>query len=233
MVFFIGDIFPLPRRLWVGKMIFGSDEPKVVRVSRHRLVKGPCCPPELEAMRYVAENTSIPVPKIHSTHILDFFFYIEMEFVEGTDLAVAWMTEGLLSERDKETIFEDIRDHICQLRELAPPKQDIVFSALQHEVRDCRMGSRLFGPLSQDDSHSSLRGNLRIESCAKSFGEEAAKFHTQSYRTCFTHADLIPRNIIVRGGRVVAIIDLAFSWWYPEYWEYTKAHYDSFPLLDW
>ena len=72
-----------------------------------------------------------------------------------------------------------------------------------------------------------------MEYVAEVFTEEVAKAHTRSYRTCFTHGDLVPRNIIVRDGRVAAIIDWAFAGWYPEYWEFTKAHYDFPPGQDW
>jgi hypothetical protein len=57
--------------------------------------------------------------------------------------------------------------------------------------------------------------------------------HTSTYQTHFTHADLRPKNIIVRNGRVAAIIDWEFSGWYPEYWEFTKANYNYFPGEDW
>ncbi|CZT14630.1 uncharacterized protein RCC_00602 [Ramularia collo-cygni] len=41
-------------------------------------------------------------------------------------------------------------------------------------------------------------------------------------RIVFTHADLSPRNIIVRDGRICALLDWEYSGWYPEYWEYIK-----------
>lgn len=229
----LGGILPLPARQKIGMMLYPSDEPKIFRVSPHRLIRGPCNPCELEAMRYVTEHTSIPVPKILAVHHHEGFLYIEMEFVKGTELAVAWMKEGFLSDEQKKSIMKDIGNYVAQLRELEPPKSGTVSSALGKPVHDCRIGSRPFGPMSHDDLHSLVRGNLVIESCATAFGDEAARVHTGSYKTRFTHADLAPRNIMVRKGRVVAIIDWAFSGWYPEYWEFTKAHYGLFPLADW
>lgn len=32
--------------------------------------------------------------------------------------------------------------------------------------------------------------------------------------------------MVVRDGHISAIIDWAYSGWYPEYWEFTKAHYN-------
>lgn len=213
--------------------MFRWREPNVVRVSYHRVIKGPCDPCELEAMQYVAEKTSIPVPKVYATHTHDGVLYIEMEYVKGTNMAVAWMTEGFLSAEQKKAIFGDIKHYVAELRDLVPPAQDLVASALQNASTDCRIGSRFIKPCNHEHFHSLIRGNLPIENCAQFFGQEAADVHTRPYKTCFTHADLLPRNIMVRDGRVVAIVDWAFSGWYPEYWEFTKAHYDRFPRSDW
>ncbi|KND87311.1 hypothetical protein TOPH_08021 [Tolypocladium ophioglossoides CBS 100239] len=38
-----------------------------------------------------------------------------------------------------------------------------------------------------------------------------------------THNDLDPRNILVKGSQVVALLDWEYSGFYPEYWEYCKA----------
>jgi aminoglycoside phosphotransferase (APT) family kinase protein len=72
-----------------------------------------------------------------------------------------------------------------------------------------------------------------MEDVALFLDREVDEVHTAPYQTHFTHADLAPRNIIVRHGRVVAIIDWAFSGWYPEYWEFTKAHYNYFSGQHW
>ena len=39
----------------------------------------------------------------------------------------------------------------------------------------------------------------------------------------FTHGDIAPRNIIVRGDTVVALLDWEQAGWYPEHWEMVKA----------
>lgn len=57
----------------------------------------------------------------------------------------------------------------------------------------------------------------------------------RGHQICFTHADLHPRNILVkkeakgpRGWRVSGIIDWQMAGYYAEYWEYTKAMYEGF-----
>ncbi|KAG6286903.1 hypothetical protein E4U45_008284, partial [Claviceps purpurea] len=41
----------------------------------------------------------------------------------------------------------------------------------------------------------------------------------------FTHGDLNMRNIMMYNGRLSGIIDWETCGWYPDYWDYTKAHF--------
>ncbi|KAL7918252.1 kinase-like protein [Trichoderma austrokoningii] len=230
---FISSLLPLRFRLWLGRQLYEPFTSGVVRVSRHRIIKGPCGPPEIEAMQYIADNTAIPIPQIYAIHTTpDKQIYIEMEYIEGKSLYTAWKVEGL-SQEQKTAIWADIKHYVSILRELQPPAEHLVASALQNPAYDVRIGARFFGPFSHREFHSLTQSHLRMEDVAIALGEEVEKVHTTSYRTCFTHGDLIPRNIIVRNGRVAAIIDWAFAGWYPEYWEFTKGHYDFFPKEDW
>ncbi|KAK9434689.1 chitinase 18-4 [Metarhizium brunneum] len=221
----IGSLFPLRWRLWLGNLLFPPLGPSTYRVSWHRVIKGPCDPTEIEAMNYVAAHTTVPVPKIYAVHNEGHFTYIEMEFIRGETLEEAWEH---LSKGQMTAIFDDLKNHLSSLRALQPPKQGMVSSALQNPAFDCRIGFRFFGPVSHDDFHSLTRGHLIMEDVEPFLGPEVAKTHTGSYATYFTHADLAPRNIMVRNGRIIAIIDWAFAGWYPEYWEFTKVHYNLF-----
>lgn len=177
-------------------------------------------------MQYVASHTKIPIPKLHAIHILNQRIYIEMEFVRGDTLSVAWRRDGGLTLDQKNAIFADIKQHITALRELPAPEDDLVSSAYQNPAIDYRVGQRFFGPVNHHDFHSLVRGHLRMEDVRPFLGDEVDKVHTSHYQTHFTHADLAPRNIIVRNGRVVSIIDWGFAGWYPEYWEFTKAQFN-------
>ncbi|KHN98348.1 Protein kinase-like domain protein [Metarhizium album ARSEF 1941] len=148
-----------------------------------------------------------------------------MAFIRGETLESAWDN---LSKAQMTAVFEDLQTHLSSLRALEPPKQELVCSALQNPAFDCRVGFRFFGPVSHGDFHSLTRGHLIMEDVEPFLGHEVAKTHTAKYATYFTHADLAPRNIMVRNGRIAAIIDWGFAGWYPEYWEFTKAHYNLF-----
>ncbi|KAF2753648.1 kinase-like protein [Pseudovirgaria hyperparasitica] len=209
----------LHSRTSIAKKICGTLGPNVVRVGRHRLVKGPCHEAELEALQFVARSTSIPIPRVHRTYKYKDRLYIEMEYVQGQTLAA---------------IIEELANFVGQLRGLKPPQDGIVASAESHSCLDYRIGNRPVGPFSTyDEFHAFLRGNIPFDSSEQIFGQQVSKCHSRSYRTLFSHSDLAQRNIIVKDGRIVAIIDWAFSGWYPEYWEYTKAHYGMMNVPDW
>ncbi|KAM3527362.1 hypothetical protein MY4038_006412 [Beauveria bassiana] len=200
---------------------------KAVRVSWHRLIKGPCDPPEVEAMQYVAAHTSIPIPKVHKIHTTESgFIYIEMEYVQGSTLFLPRMSAG-----DKASVLGQLKRYVEELRALPPPSSGLVSSAFGNPAHDGRIGGRFFGPMSVDAFQELARGRLIMEEVPL-LGEEVRQVHTSRYEIKFTHADLAGRNIIVRGGDIAAIIDWAYAGWYPEYWEFTKAHYVTL-LDDW
>jgi len=228
----IGTLFPLRWRLWLGRQLFKPLDSNVTRVSLHRVIKGPVHPPEVEAMQYVASHTTIPIPKLYKVHTLDNSIFIEMAYVRGDTLSQLWVRDRLTLD-EKKTIFADVKQYFSILRELAPPKDDLVSSAFQNPAYDGRIGSRFFGPMNHHEFHRLTRRHPFGEVPASALGHEVEKVHTSTYRTHFTHADLAPRNIIVRDGRVAAIIDWAYSGWYPEYWEFTRAHYTGFTHEDW
>jgi len=39
--------------------------------------------------------------------------------------------------------------------------------------------------------------------------------------------------MVTRNGAVTAIVDWAYSGWYPKYWEYTRARYSPFMPSSW
>jgi tRNA A-37 threonylcarbamoyl transferase component Bud32 len=222
----------LEARLWWGKKRFGSLGPSVVRVSKDRVIKGPCESAELEALKYVAQYTSIPVPKVHRTYHVDGRLYIEMEYLEGETLQDAWL--GHLSSAEKKAVVGELAGYIRQLRLLEPPQRGVVASAEFKQCLDYRVGYAPVGPfLNHEEFHSFLRGSIPLENCTQVYGESVTIGHTRQYRTTFCHADLCARNLIVRDGKTVAIVDWQFAGWYPEYWEYTKAHFGLLNMPDW
>ncbi|KAI0653308.1 kinase-like domain-containing protein [Cubamyces menziesii] len=48
-----------------------------------------------------------------------------------------------------------------------------------------------------------------------------------------THGDLVPRNILVQGSTITAIIDWETAGFYPEFWEYCRMHERSWMSPQW
>lgn len=123
-------------------------------------------------------------------------------------------------------------DYVLQLRALEPPAEfrGQVAATDGGACRDVRVSSaKLFGPFDDVAAfHRCLRGGVEPDGTQEIFGEKVAGIHSRDhYSIRFTHGDLGVQNILIRDGKIVAILDWECSGWYPEYWEYTKAHYNS------
>ena len=84
---------------------------------------------EAKNMLYVAENTSIPVPKLYAAyaygpidrdlndHATFYDVYIFMECIEGEDLGKSWDKH---TSTEKQAISADLKKHMDELRSLPP-----------------------------------------------------------------------------------------------------------------
>lgn len=223
----------LHTRFRIARSVLGSLGPTLVRIGWNSVIKGPCDSPELEALLYVAEHTTIPVPRVRYTYDGPNGIYIVMDYIKGTNLETLWMLNRLNPE-EQDTIVNDMAAILNQLRALHTPNQEIISSAQGGPILDYRIGSHPVGPFQSHASfHTFLRGGVSLEDTAKIFGKEVAACHHNNYRTLFSHADLAPRNIIIRKERIVGVVDWALAGWYPEYWDLTKTYYTSFKVPGW
>ena len=90
------------------------------------------------------------------------------------------------------------------------------------ETRRIRPLSRsLFGPFdTHAEFHSFLRWGIDNEGHPNpAMGEIIRAHRSKQHRTMFTHGDLAPRNILVRDGKIVGIVDWETAGWFPESWE--------------
>ena len=92
---------------------------------------------------------------------------------------------------------------------------------------DNRLGSSPWGPFATTaEFHTYVRFGEPLEYWGRAPDVVAVHGKAEgSYAVKFTHADIAPRNVRVRGGRITGIIDWEFAGWYPEYWEYTRMFY--------
>ncbi|KAF8586212.1 kinase-like protein [Ramaria rubella] len=227
-------------RLKLGPIVFpGSVGFRTIRTKRigfHSFLKAGAHVDisEADAMRYVAERTSIPVPKVQRAWCSNGITYILMDFVDGIELSSAW--HGM-SQKTKRRVVDQLKRYLAELRDLQPPTNGAVASVTGGPLRDnSRVGLGKFGPFpSHHDFHQFLRANFTLDSFQAVEGSRPViDPHRQSYADKFTHGDFAPRNVLVKkDGTVTAIIDWDSSGWFPKYWEYTKANFSPHAPDDW
>ncbi|KND87053.1 hypothetical protein TOPH_08262 [Tolypocladium ophioglossoides CBS 100239] len=192
-------------------------------------------------MEYVAAKTSIPVPRVHSSFVHRNRAYIVMERIQGKSLAKMWKT---LSDLDRGSIFLQLQHMVRELRTLPPSPGTGIESCVGGSLRDSRIprSRPRFGPFrTAQDFHLWLREELRPEEHPnrkndqdwEDIKEMVAKQDGPWLPSVFTHGDLNPFNILIRGDQVVGIIDWEFAGWYPCYWEYTSAWCGSITRQEW
>lgn len=192
-----------------------------------RVSPPPAAAAEAAAMRLARERTSAPIPRVLKTIIPDNmneYGVIFMEFVEGETIEVAWPS---MPDQEKKTVLAQLKDFMGQVRQV---EGSFIGSVDRSVCNDQLFSNREhnYGPYEDEDAF--CRGiEQSLRACdANSFTQIAINMVNaipKSQRIVLTHGDFVPRNILVRDGNVVAIVDWEMAGFYPEYWEYAKAHF--------
>ena len=181
---------------------------------------------EAASIEYIARNTTIPVPRVHDVFTIDTHTYIIMDYIKGFVFS-----HKALSVEQRESIYEELKSYIAQMRALKSARPGRVESADGSGLFDTRFG-RPFPPLESIEKFHSHIGHdaiLKIDKHRKAWPRFQAMGNRQ-YCTKFTHSDIAPRNVLVNNGKITAIIDWERAGCYPEYWEYTMwaaSNHDS------
>ncbi|KAJ5774062.1 hypothetical protein N7457_008958 [Penicillium paradoxum] len=184
---------------------------RIIRIAKDKLLKyGPSEDIELEAenMRYIAESTTIPIPRIHEiqTHD-DNIKSISMDYIEGQTLQDAWPS---MIPSQKMLVAQELHGYISQLRALSPEYLGSSGDGKIYMRHPASFDEYLLSRMA-----TSVPGSERDYIPAKRLGG----------RMVFTHGDLAPRNILVDDhGHVTAILDWEFAGWHPEWWETVRAY---------
>ena len=179
---------------------------------------------EAKAMRIVAEKTSIPVPKVFDayTQDTDGRGVILMEFVGGETLDKAWLRYDADQKRH---VISQLKGYLHELRAIKGSQIGAV------DASSCRDQfftdeNTDYGPYNTERSfHEGLATALR-ERGDNSWCAMVSRFLTSltGHEIILTHNDLAPRNILLRDGNIVAILDWELCGFYPDYWEYVKTY---------
>lgn len=196
---------------------------------------------EAATLQFLAENTSIPVPKVYSAFLQDGIAYIVMHKVEGKELPDVW---AKLAEDERTSIWQQLKDMFNELRSLNPPSSTAVQSCVGGSLHDIRIphGLLRFGPFDTvNDFHVWLRQDFKLSNTHAGVEDQERRELQDMIQKqdggfpppVFTHGDLNPSNIFVKNGKISGIIDWEFAGWYPHYWEYTTAWYGGRLRTDW
>lgn len=188
---------------------------------------GPSRTAEAAALRFVAQHTSIPVPKVLKT--IDSEGYLFMEYLDGQPLDTAWDS---LTAAQKKGIASQLKGYMAQLREVSGT---FVGSVDRSICNDQIFSSGTYGPFVDEDAFregiaTALRSYVENDGQDPAWVEQVVDFVNaipRNRKIVLTHGDFVPRNILVSkdGDRVVGIVDWEMAGFYPEYWEYCKAHF--------
>ncbi|CAG8251617.1 unnamed protein product, partial [Penicillium salamii] len=179
---------------------------------------------EASAVRFVAEHTSIPVPKVKCAFTHSGRTYLVMERIKGDMIGYLW---GHRSEESKAKLLSQLAEKVRQLRDIQPPEGCKIASVDGGSLFDCRLPGSVtrFGPFDTiQDFHRHLREGMDFDSRLPPEVQDLIKLQNKSWPLVFTHGDLSSLNILARGDEVVGIVDWETAGWYPSYWEYTTAY---------
>ena len=176
---------------------------------------------EARVMAYIRQNTSIPVPRLLMAFEQDHRGYLVMDFVDAESLDVACCD---LTSEQLSSIALQLADFVQQIRRLPLPRQPLGswnggpyrntwFTPNYWEDASVIVPASPFRSVDEFHAYWLARSGLT-----------KPLLYPESYSTVLTHGDLDLRNILVRGGRVAAIIDWDTFGWYPDFWEPMVMH---------
>jgi aminoglycoside phosphotransferase (APT) family kinase protein len=167
------------------------------------------------ALTLVEQHTNVPAPRL--TEVLNNTDHTDlvMTRLAGVPLEAA---VHFKSYPERTQLGADLRNFISQLRSIPNPNTTAICSAnggpvFDYHLPGCVKSAGLFQ--SEEDFSTYLVTQERLKSAT----------HNLSHRIYFSHADLNPNNILISAGKLSGIVDFGYTWFYPEYWEYTKGVY--------
>jgi hypothetical protein len=150
-----------------------------------------------------------------------------MDYKPGKRLDEAWDT---LDSHQKLSIANELHSYMNQLREL---KGDYIGAIDRGQAIIGQIASIEGGPFdSEQQFNEFILGDI-VKSAPEILRHYAKYALMDNHDIVFTHSDFSPRNILVDGGRVTAILDWEYAGWYPEHWEYIQALRQLKPMPDW
>ncbi|KAI1044434.1 hypothetical protein LB505_013426 [Fusarium chuoi] len=191
---------------------------------------------EIEAMEYIRDHTSVPVPAILEVHLGNNDKdggWILMERIPGMQLDKAW---PVMTEASKARTISELKHHLSQLHRIRPTEPGWIGSCSGGPAYDHRIDNMATcGPFASIAEFNDFLVTP-IKNCPRP--EWVAKYRNQlpdDSGIVFAHADISWENILLapETGAVIGIIDWEMAGFWPEWWEYRKALYGGRPREWW
>ncbi|KAH9936576.1 kinase-like protein [Fomitopsis serialis] len=148
----------------------------------------------------------------------------DLDPIMGIAAELEKMPRPTVDMSDDDPLVMDLRRALNELRALAPSSQAV--SGLDYlPLFVNRAGEKYFmGPFA-DQTQFKEALFRKVSNLFKyrlpGLRGLAEPVFAKTHRIYFTHADLHHNNILVKDGRLAAILDWEHAGWYPEYWEHT------------
>ncbi|PGH13342.1 hypothetical protein AJ79_03759 [Helicocarpus griseus UAMH5409] len=187
-----------------------------IAITKHKIVKTGIWVHLTEAatMQFVDQNTSsIPTPKVHCAFVRKNRAYIVMQRIHGRGFPAAWRKHNF-TEENLAKIFNQLKQMFEELCAIKTPPDTGGRRELRREIHPNQY------PDKDDQDWLDIKDMV-----TKQDGPWPAPV--------FTHGDLDPFNILLRGDEVVGIIDWECAGWFPYYWEYTVAYTGNATRTGW
>ncbi|TLD05778.1 uncharacterized protein PgNI_08723 [Pyricularia grisea] len=250
-----------------GLQQLGSRESEVYLLDQSTIIKmgDEMLLHEASVLQFVAENTSVPVPRVLGFGRVPGTCdqaYMFMDRIAGDALSDVWDELDAAARSDiawqLRNMYGDLRAHkhnsVCGIlvREeeeqvntatvTASAEDNNIPAAAAPRVRtfydQAGCTDNFFGfPVGPFDSEPDFvnelanvmlcRGGPECLDVVPMLEDLAASRRPHPKNTYLTHGQLNPKNILIRDGKVVGILDWSESGFYPEWWEYVKAHFDG------
>jgi aminoglycoside phosphotransferase (APT) family kinase protein len=189
---------------------FGTRE--VTRLDENRVVKtgGSFDSRETEAMKFVARNMTIPVPKVHALHFAGYGLdnHIVMEYMPGEPLDKVWRK---LTTEQKEATCGQLGGYITQLQQL---KGKRVEAANGEAIKICLSSTRNGGPFSTvREFNDWLVDGVFQRVTPKIWQDHCRASLSDNHEIVFAHGDFSPRNMLADPtGQITAVLDWGDGW---------------------
>ncbi|KAF4504035.1 hypothetical protein G6O67_008655 [Ophiocordyceps sinensis] len=174
---------------------------------------------EAEALK-IAAHAGIPAPSVHDVHSTsDGEGRIRMDYIQGQSLDKLWPDMCAIQRKD---VARQLREIVERMRSVAPPPH-LIGACDGTEIRDTRLYFTYHSaPCHDEGGFNEFLLSSLYKHTPPLVREAFSRRLRANHRIVLSHCDLTPRNILVKDGRVMGIVDWEDSGWYPEYWEYVK-----------